>query len=261
MMGIPTALHESNAVPGVAVRLLEKRVDKIFVNFESTIAALSHPEKAVRVGNPLRSDFSGADPGGRPQAVRPVRGISIFHPLLRGSLGAEKINDMALRLMKDYTAHHPEIYHLHACGSIEKEACFAEFKRLGLDQFSNLELVEYIYDMPQRMAAADLIIGRAGAMTLSELALQKKPCVLIPSPNVTNNHQFKNANALAAKGAAVVFEEKDLTGEKLIGAVSGLLADEKRLQAMAKAIGCFAVPDSKKRIYGELCALVKSKKR
>ena len=261
MMGIPTALHESNAVPGVAVRLLEKRVDKIFVNFESTIAALSHPEKAVRVGNPLRSDFSGLTQAAARRQLGLSEEFRYFILSCGGSLGAEKINDMALRLMKDYTAHHPEIYHLHACGSIEKEACFAEFKRLGLDQFSNLELVEYIYDMPQRMAAADLIIGRAGAMTLSELALQKKPCVLIPSPNVTNNHQFKNANVLAAKGAAVVFEEKDLTGEKLIGAVSGLLADEKRLQAMAKAIGCFAVPDSKKRIYGELCALVKSKKR
>jgi len=178
-----------------------------------------------------------------------------------GSLGAEKVNDLVLRLMQDYTAKHPEVYHIHACGSIEKEACFAQFKEMGLDRYDNIELVEYIYDMPLRMAAADLVINRAGAMTLSELAVQKKPCILIPSPNVTNNHQFKNASALEKKGAAIVFEEKEATPEKLLHAVASILDSDEKRRAMAQAIGGFAFADSKKRIYQELCRLAERKEK
>ncbi|MCI8590683.1 MAG: undecaprenyldiphospho-muramoylpentapeptide beta-N-acetylglucosaminyltransferase [Clostridiales bacterium] len=260
-MGIPTALHESNAVPGVAVKLLENKVDRIFVNFESTKEFLSHPEKVMRVGNPLRSDFLALST----EQARERLGIAgrYKHFILScgGSLGAERVNDMVLQLMKDYTAKHPDVYHMHACGSIEKEACFAKFKEMGLEQYSNIELVEYIYDMPLRMAAADLVINRAGAMTLSELAVQKKPCVLIPSPNVTNNHQFKNASALEKEGAAIVFEERDITAEKLLRAVASILDSDEKRRSMAQAIGQFALTDAKKRIYQELCRLVEEKEK
>lgn len=255
-MGIPTALHESNAIPGVAVRMLEGHADRIFLNFEEAAEHLHHPEKVMHTGNPLRGGFTAID---RAQA-RAQLGIDGKYEKFvlgcGGSMGAERVNDMMLAFMRDYAAGHPEVLVLHACGSIELELCTSQFRAMGLDKYENIRLVEYIYDMPVQMAAADIVVGRAGAMTLSELAMQKKCCVLIPSPHVTGNHQLKNAQALECKGAAVVFEEKDLTDAGFVGGVADLLADSGKRQAMSDAIADFAVPDAKKRIYTELCRLV-----
>ena len=259
-MGIPSALHESNAVPGVAVKMLEGKVDRIFVNFSEAAEHLKHPEKVIRSGNPLRGGFSQITS----KQARQTLGLTKYEKIILsygGSMGAERVNDMALALMRDYVSSHPEVYHMHACGSIERELCFSQFREMGLDRYDNLKLVEYIYDMPTYMAAADVVIGRAGAMTLSELALQKKACVLIPSPYVTNNHQYKNASALEQKGAAIVFEEKDLNDTMFVGTVQDLLSDEAKRRSMSCAIEQFSVPEAKKIIYTELYRLAGTKKK
>ena len=173
-------------------------------------------------------------------------------------MGAERVNDMALAFMRDYVASHPEVCHLHACGSIELELCTKQFKEMGLDKYDNIKLVEYIFDMPLQMSAADVVISRAGAMTLSELAMQGKPCVLIPSPYVTGNHQYKNAKAIADKGGALLFEEKDLTDEGFVSGVSSLLESEEKRRAMSDAIRGFAKADAKKIIYQEIKRLVRN---
>ena len=256
-VGIPTALHESNAVPGVAVRMLERHVDRIFVNFEETIASLKHPEKALRVGNPLRGGFEGLSR----EEARSRLGISGKYSSLLlscgGSMGAERVNEEMLRVMRNYTAKHPEILHIHGTGSIEYEIAKGKFVEMGLEQYPNLELVEYIFDMPTKMAAADVVVSRAGAMTLSELAMLSKPCILIPSPNVTNNHQYKNAKALADRGAAVLIEEKDCVGSRVTDAVSMLLSDAARRRAMSEKINSFAIKNCNNFIYSELKKLVK----
>ena len=123
-----------------------------------------------------------------------------------GSMGAEQVNFAMLDLMKEYTSKHPEILHVHATGAIEYEIAKKMFEDAGLDKCENIKLVEYIYDMPKQMAAADLVISRAGAMTLSELAGMHKPCILVPSPYVTANHQYVNAKTLADAGAAVLVD-------------------------------------------------------
>ena len=114
--------------------------------------------------------------------------------------------------------------------------------------------------MPKKMAAADLVIARAGAMTLSELAMMKKPCVLIPSPNVTDNHQYKNAVELEKKNAALVFEEKDLDEGVLEKAVSQLIYDENRLEEMKKNVSTFAIEDANGLIYNGVKELIEKKK-
>ena len=137
--------------------------------------------------------------------------------------------------------------------------------KIGLDKCENIELCEYIYDMPVKMAAADLTINRAGAMTISELAITGKAAVFIPSPNVAENHQYKNAKVLADAGAASLFEEKDLTdGAKLlISEVEKLLTEEGNAirKDMSEKIRAFAVPESNKLIYNDLCELVKNHKK
>ena len=117
---------------------------------------------------------------------------------------------------------------------------------------------EYIYDMPIQMAAADVVISRAGAMTVSELSMQKKVSIMIPSPNVTNNHQYKNAKVLADAEAAVLIEEKDLANGRLAKEIGELRADPKREEKMRAAIGTFALEDANKRILDQIMSLVES---
>lgn len=246
---IPTVLHESNATPGFAIKMLEKKVDKVFVNFEETIPQLKCPEKAVRVGNPLRGDFSSIDR----EKAREELGITgkyrYFILSLGGSMGAERINQEVIEMMKNYTSKHPEILHIHGTGAIEYEETKRMFTEAGLDKYSNLQILEYIYDMPQRMAAADVVINRAGAMTLSEIAVLGRASVLIPSPNVTNNHQYKNAHVLEKADSCILIEEKNLSDGALAVAVKSIVEDEAKRKTMETNVLRFAVRDAAQRIY------------
>lgn len=262
-MGIPTALHESNAIAGVAVKMLQKSVDRIYLNFEKTGESLSCDRaKLMKVGNPILGGFSSMTR----EEARKKLGIPDKYKYVilsyAGSMGAEKVNDAVLCLMREFTAKHPEVYHIHATGSIELELCTSQFKEMGLDKCENIELCEYIYDMPVRMAAADITINRAGAMTISELAATGKCSIFIPSPNVAENHQYKNAKVLSDAGAAALFEEKELTdgAKPLIEEVEKLLSDEgDELRAeRSEKIRQFAVSDANKLIYNDLVKLAQS---
>jgi undecaprenyldiphospho-muramoylpentapeptide beta-N-acetylglucosaminyltransferase len=257
-MGIPTALHESNALPGVAVKMLERYVDIVFTNFEESAKYLHHPEKVIRVGNPLRGDFSSLDY----KTARDKLGITgkyrTFILSCGGSMGAERINDEVLAFMRDYIAAHRDVLHIHASGAIEYEAAKAKFAEYGLEKVPNAQLVEYIYDMPLKMAAADLVINRAGAITLSELALLGKPALIIPSPNVTDNHQYKNAKVLADAGAAVMLQESELAPGVFTSAVENIIGDRMKLASMQANFNRFATKNADLRIYEELKKLVNS---
>ena len=262
-MGIPTALHESNAIAGVAVKMLQKSVDRIYLNFEKTGESLSCDRaKLMKVGNPILGGFSSMTR----EEARKKLGIPDKYKYVilsyAGSMGAEKVNDAVLCLMREFTAKHPEVYHIHATGSIELELCTSQFKEMGLDKCENIELCEYIYDMPVRMAAADITINRAGAMTISELAATGKCSIFIPSPNVAENHQYKNAKVLSDAGAAALFEEKELTdgAKPLIEEVEKLLSDggEKLRAERSEKIRQFAVSDANKLIYNDLVKLAQS---
>ncbi len=264
-MGIPTALHESNAIAGVAVKMLQKSVDRIYLNFEKTGESLSCDRaKLMKVGNPILGGFSSMTR----EEARAKLGIPDKYKYVilsyAGSMGAEKVNDAVLCLMREFTAKHPEVYHIHATGSIELELCTSQFKEMGLDKCENIELCEYIYDMPVRMAAADITINRAGAMTISELAATGKCSIFIPSPNVAENHQYKNAKVLSDAGVAALFEEKDLVdgAKPLIEEVEKLLSDEgDELRAeRSEKIRQFAVSDANKLIYNDLVKLAQSGK-
>lgn len=256
---IPTAVHESNALPGLTVRRLQKKVDKIWTNFKKTSDMLKEKEKIVRVGNPLRGGFGDITR----EAAKKKLGIADGRLLLLsfgGSLGAENMNRAVIRVMREFSAEHPEVLHVHAAGKRD----YAETKRLfceaGLQAHSNCILLEYIYDMPLRMAAADLVISRAGAMTLSELALMQKAGILVPSPYVADNHQYLNAKTLADAGAAVLTEEKDLPDGALLQSVRTLLADPEARSKMEQKIGLFADRNANRRIWDEIQLLLQKKK-
>lgn len=257
-LGIPTALHESNAVPGAAVRMLSGSVDRVYLNFEETGEAFTDKSKLYRVGNPLRSGFSGIsrEEGRRLCGIEDKYKYTVLS--FGGSLGAEKVNGAVLDMMENFTAKRPDVYHVHACGSIEWEDAQRDFAARGLDSCENISISEYIYNMPELMAAADLVICRAGAMTVSELAMCGKCVIFIPSPNVTDNHQYKNANVLRTAGAAELIEESGLDARPLAAVAEELLSDEgeERRLEMCKKITGFAVKNTCELIYNDLQKLI-----
>ena len=254
--GIPTAVHESNALAGMTVRRLAKHVDRIWINFPETADGIDEKSKTVRVGNPLRGGFGAIS---REEARRRL-GLSEGQTFLLsfgGSLGAEAVNAAAIDLMKSFVCMHPEVVHVHATGKRDWERCLGMFREAGLEQYPNCILTDYIYDMPIRMAAADVTVSRAGAMTLSELALMKKACVLIPSPYVADNHQYRNAKALSDAGAAVLVEEKTLADGALTESVASLLGDAAKQGTMREKITAFADPNANRLIWNEIQKLLK----
>jgi UDP-N-acetylglucosamine--N-acetylmuramyl-(pentapeptide) pyrophosphoryl-undecaprenol N-acetylglucosamine transferase len=254
-LGIPTAVHESNAIPGKAVKMLEKDVDRIYINFPTTEQYFTETDKILCVGNPLitmpdtKTEADLYEKLGIPANTKKV--LLSFG----GSLGAQRVNEEVLALMRDYTAHHPEIFHIHATGKIEYEDAMAMAKEYGIDDKPNIRLLEYIYDMPLWEKAADAVICRAGAMTIAEMALLGKACVLIPSPNVANNHQYENAKRLADAGAAILQEEKNMSSETLIASVQSILENEETALSLSNAIKEFAKPNAADDIYKDLLLL------
>lgn len=244
-LGIPTAVHESNAVPGLAVRRLARRADRVWLGFEAARSHLPQSTNALAVGNPLPVGVHG-EKGKR----RLPRGCDRMILSFGGSLGARELNRAVIALMETERGD-SGIYHLHATGRGSYDAFVKEMQARKLDGLCHIEAVPFIEDMPRCMQAADLVICRAGAMSISELAAAGKAAVLIPSPNVTGNHQYRNAEALAVAGAAILLEERNAVAE-LPALTAKLMADATAREKLSSAIGAFAGRDANRVIYEDL---------
>lgn len=246
-MGIPTCVHEANAVPGVTTKLAANKANRVLVAFEESVQHYKHPEKVEVVGMPVRRDFLYTTK----EAARKELGLD-GHVVVSafGSLGAKVMNETMADMMPMEQADNFPFHHIHATGSFGKEWMPKRVKDNGVDHENcpELDIREYIYNMPTVLAAADLIIGRAGSATCNEIAASGTPCILIPSPNVTNNHQEKNARVLENGGGAIVVLEKDCTSEKIYGLVRELLADEDRRTQMSRSLHTMVRLDSTERI-------------
>ena len=247
-LGIATCVHEANAVPGLATRLVADKVDKILVCFEESGERYSQREKVEAVGMPVRREFVYTD---RTQA-RQELGLD-ERPLIVsafGSLGAREMNKALAQFMKLEQDEGCPFQHIHATGSFGWKWMPDHVKEVGVDleHCAGIDMIEYIYNMPTLMAAADLVISRAGASSCSEIAASGTPCILIPSPNVTDNHQEKNAQVLADRGGCVMVKESECSGQRLYDEACALLADGSRRGEMRKALLDWVVPDSAERI-------------
>ena len=247
-LGIPVCVHEANAVPGLTTKLAADHAQKVLVSFAESAQYYRHPEKVETVGMPVRKEFITT------QKAQARETLGLDHrPLVVtafGSLGARDMNYMVAQLMKlEQEAGHP-FQHIHATGAFGWEWMPQHLEELGVsvNDGKGIDMREYIYDMPTVMAAADVIISRAGASSCNEIAASDTPCILIPSPNVTNNHQEKNARILEKRGAALVILEPECTADGVMQKLRELLSNADACSEMSAQLRNMAVLDSAERI-------------
>lgn len=248
-LGYPAVIHEQNAYPGVTNKMLAKNVKKVMLAIEDAKKHFDQRASFVTTGNPIRPEILSTKYGdarkrlGLENCEKPV--ILSFG----GSLGAQCINEAMAELIAR-SAKDGRYHHIHAYGQ-QGGYMLDLLREKGVDpeKFDNLDVRPYIDNMNDCLAACDLVISRAGAITLSEVQAKGRPAILIPSPFVAENHQFHNAMSMVNKKAAMVIEQKDLTGEKLIETVDSMVADRSVLEQYRKNAQRMAITDANERIY------------
>ncbi len=256
--GIPTAVHESNAFPGLTTKTLAKVVDVVMVGFAESKQHYPDPSKVVVTGTPVRGDFFDNT---RTQA-RELLGVHDDRPVVLttwGSLGALKMNQYMVDFVEREINEGQPFHHIYGVGQRYYQGVMDELRRRGIQlrDYPRVDVREYIYDMPVCMAAADVVLSRAGASTIAEISEIAKPSILVPSPNVTANHQEKNARVLSDQGAAVLMLESECDGNKLYEQVKSMTDDRAGLEAMSKKLASIAVVDANERIYETLKGLIR----
>ena len=255
-LGVPTALHEQNAFPGITNKALAKVVDCVMLTSEDALERIQSNVEPVITGLPVRGELIAADR----KKCREELGIPddrILILSMGGSLGADAINNAMIELItaeKD----NDKLMFVHAMGQYglyvpEK----LEENGVDLEAHPNIVLREYIDDMQRCMPAADIVICRSGASSLYEIRALGKASILIPSPNVAENHQYYNAMELVNNDAALIIEEKDLTGEKLVETAESLINDPERIKTIEKNAKSMAILDATDRITTNLLNLIK----
>ena len=241
LLRIPTAVQEQNALPGFTNRVLGIFVDAVFTAFPEAQARFP-ARKTHLLGNPIRRGFLD----NYLHEKRPGDRLSIF--VTGGSQGAHALNlrfAEALDLLAP--AIGPRLRVLHQTGVKDQADVAARYEKLrahGLEA----EAVAFLDDMPRAYAAADLLVCRAGATTIAELTVCKKPAILVPFPFAADDHQTVNARSMVSSGAALLMPERELTGEKLADALRGLEADRARLSRMSRASGLLGRPEAAREI-------------
>ena len=232
---IPTLLLEQNAVPGFTNRRLAPFVSAAAVTFESTLSYFGR--RGFVAGNPVRPEFFDHAPAAPPDG--PPR-VLIFG----GSQGAHAINMAMVEAAPRLAAHPGGLAVTHQTGERDLERVRDGYRRAGLEA----RVEPFLFAMDREMKAADLVICRAGATTLAELTAAGTPAVLVPLPTAADDHQRKNAEVLAAAGAAELLEQSQMTGEVLANRILGLVADPSRRRAMSNAARSLAKPDAARAI-------------
>ena len=247
-MGYPTLIHEQNAYPGITNKMLSRKVDKVMLAIADAESHFDSRADFVVTGNPIRPEILAT----KHDEAKKRLGLDDSRPIILsfgGSLGAKCINEAMAELIAR-SAKDGRYYHIHAYG--QQGTWMPDLLRekgVDIGKCDNVDVRQYIDDMNDCLAACDLVVSRAGAITLSEIQAKGRPAVLIPSPYVTENHQFHNAMSMANKRAAMVIEQKDLTGEKLIQTVDEMLTDPAVLSEYRRNAQAMAITDANERIY------------
>ncbi len=228
-----TFLHEQNAFPGLANRYLEKYVNKVFLGFPDGAKYFRQPQKLINAGNPVRSSFFTMTK----EAARKDLGLGADDFVVLsfgGSLGAEKINQVAFDLMEKINGRE-DMTLIFGTGKEYYGQILQRIKEKQIKVSDNIKIKDYIDNMDKYLVACDLVICRSGALSVAEATACGKAAILIPSPNVTGNHQYYNAKAVADKGGAILMEEENLTSDEVISRIMELKDNPNALEQMSRA--------------------------
>ncbi len=254
-MGIKTAIHESNSLPGMTTTMLSKHVDKVLLPNEDALTHLTHKENCVITGNPLRSNIPIEERTAARRKLGLPDGMTIVS--FGGSLGANKISEAVAQLVKWEQTEAKDVNHIHSFGGNGRDMFDGLMKTVGIAPDERFRPREYIDNMYTCLCAADLVISRSGAMTLTELKATGRASILIPFPQAAENHQYYNALTMSKNGAAILIEDKDLTPEKLLGEVRSLYNDRVRLARMGECAAALNIPNATDLVVGNILDLVK----
>ncbi len=250
---IPTMLHESNAFPGKAVKMLSKKVDTILVTFEDAKKLIPKAKNIVVTGTPTKIKDLKLTKEQKNEVIT-KQGLQTNKPVVLifgGSQGAKAINDVIIKIINEKLNKNYQI--MWAPGPLQYDIVKNQIK---IDQLRDIKIVPYIYNMEEVLNACDLIISRSGAMTITEISKVGKPSILVPLPNVSNNHQEYNAKVLQNIGAAKIILNQDLTSDALNKQIEEIVQDEKEMQTMGKNAKKIAVSNVEEKIYEEIKKLI-----
>lgn len=242
LKGVKTTIHEQNAIPGVTVKLLSRLMNNVMISYEDSEKYFKKT-KLVFTGNPLRDAFTNHD-----QATLRKK-MNINQPCLLsvgGSGGAKCINDAALELIENFNGK--DIKFIHVTGKRYYDDFMADIALRGISLEDNIEIIKYAYNYPELLVASDMVLSRAGALTLSENALVGKPSILIPSPNVAHNHQEYNARVFEKHGAAIMIREADIKAMMVTEIVKEHLLNAEHLKMMSENATKLSMPNAIKLI-------------
>ena len=258
-LGIPTMLHESNAFPGKAVKVLAKKTDCILVSFEDAISRISNAKKIVHTGTPtkiVKKNYAKEEINEKKKNL----GLNLELPVVLvfgGSQGAQAINEAIITIAKNKLNKDYQI--MWATGPNQYDLIKEKFDNEGLniEHIENMKIVPYIYNMEEIMNIVDVIVARSGAMTIAEIANVGKPAILVPLPNVSNDHQLYNAKVLEKVNAAKIILNKDLNADKLDLEINNIVLYDEIMQKMGENANKVSISNVEDKIYKEIKKLVK----
>ena len=258
-LGIPTVLHESNAFPGKAVKMLSKSTDTILVSFKDAIPRIKGAKNIVYTGTPVKirkQDYTNEQKKNKLEELK-LKNDKPSVLIFGGSQGAKKINDALIEIIEKGLNKNYQV--IWATGPKQYDIIKEELdkNKKNINRIEGMKIVPYIYNMEEMMNVADLIVARAGAMTVTEIANLGKPSILIPLPNVSHNHQLYNAKVLEKVGAATIVLNDELTGEKLNSEIENIVLNKEKMLNMGKDALKVSVSNVEEKIYNEIKRLVR----
>ena len=260
-LNIPTILHESNAFPGKAIKILARKTDCILVSFKDVISRINGAKRIVYTGTPTKirkHEYSKE----HLELIKKSSGLDINLPVVLvfgGSQGAQAINEAIIGIASNKLNKEYQI--IWATGPKQYDIIKEKFEKMNLDitKIENMQIVPYIYNMEEIMNISDVIVSRSGAMTITEIANVGKPSILVPLPNVSNNHQLYNAKVLENVGAAKIILNSDLTAEKLDLEINNIVLYPQVMEKMGLNAKKIEAKDVEEKIYNEIVKVVRKK--
>ena len=260
---IPTVLHESNAFPGKAVKMLAKKTDTILVSFKDAIDRIKHAKKIVYTGTPVKIKKQNYTEEQKEEIIK-KSGLKKGMPItlvFGGSQGARRINNAIMEIIK--LGLNEQYQMIWATGPKQYDIVKEELENYhkNINHIKNMKILPYIYNMEEIMNVVDVIVARSGAMTITEIANLGKPSILVPLPNVSHDHQLYNAKVLQNIGAADIILDNELTGEKLNTNIEKIVLDQNKCKEMGEKALTVATDDVENKIYAQIVETIREQQR